>query len=63
MVARVAPARYGLIRVDPDHLPWTADGLLKKQLAAAHFDSKIRSNIKALAGNVILARERGAKER
>jgi hypothetical protein len=66
MVARVTPARYGLIRVDPDHLPGTAGGLPKKQLAAAHFGSKIRSNIKVLAGNTILADEhaaRRAKER
>jgi hypothetical protein len=60
MVARVTPAGYGLIWVDPDHLPGTAGGLPKKQLAAAHFDSKIRPNIKVLAGNAISAKERAA---
>jgi len=38
------------------------DGLPKKQLAAAHFGSKIHPNIKVLADNAISAKER-AKER
>jgi hypothetical protein len=63
MVARVTPAGYGLIRVDPDHLPGTAGGLPKKQLAAAHFGSKIRPNIKILAGNAISAKEHSTSPR
>jgi molybdenum cofactor synthesis domain-containing protein len=47
-----------LIRVDPDHLPGTAGRLPKKQLAAAHFGSKIRPNIEVLAKNAISAKER-----
>jgi hypothetical protein len=45
------------IWIDPDHLPGKAGGLPKKQLAAAHFGSKIRPNIKVLAGNAISAKE------
>jgi hypothetical protein len=40
--------------------------LPKKQLAAAHFGSKIRPDIKVLAGSAISAKEypeKGAKER
>jgi hypothetical protein len=57
MVARVTPAGYGLIRVDPDHLPGTAARLPKKQLAAAQIGSKIRPNIKVLAENAISAKD------
>jgi hypothetical protein len=65
MVASIKPPRYGLMA---DHLRGQRGRLPKKQLAAAHFGSKIRPDIKSLAANANLAKEsacegRPAKER
>jgi len=49
------------IWIDPDHLPGKAGGLPKKQLAAAHFGSKIRPDIKVLAGQTEFGQSAGFK--
>src|SRR5579864_888230 len=56
MVARLKPARYGLSSII---CRGRRGGLPKKQLAAAHFGSKIRPNIKVLAGNAVSAEKHG----